>query len=395
LIDKTKILLPKEISDAELKRRWELIREAMKERKLDFLIIETSTNNWFAGYIKWFTDQLMGNGYPGNVIFPREGEMTLISHGGKQTGKPLAPVRPLRGIGKQITVPMLHALGYSSTFDAEETVKELSRFKNCRIGMVGMGFISAAYYKYVTEHLTSAIFEDATDLVDSIKVIKSDEEISLIRETCEMQDRLFEYVQTIVKPGKVDANVRIEIINKVREWGGDEPNILIYTLPPNTGPVMFAPPRIFEEGDQFTVLLETNSLSGFWGELCRTICLGKATAQLQEHFEIAVEAQKLSVSLLKPGASVETIWNANNEFLKKRGYPEETRLYAHGQGYDMVERPCLYPYETMKLQPRMLLAVHPEVKSDRAYGWICDNYLINPEGKIEHLHKTPQKLFVI
>jgi Xaa-Pro aminopeptidase len=394
LTDKAQIVMPKQISDAELNRRWKLVREAMKERKLDFLIMETSINNWFAGNIKWFTDQLMGNGYPGNLIFSREGEMTLISHGGIQAPGDTPP-KPIRGVGKQITVPMLNSLGYSSIMDAEQTVKELSSYKDCRIGLVGMGFISAAYYKYITEHLPSAKFEDATDLVDNIKVIKSDEEIALIRETCEMEDRLFQYLLTIVKPGKVDADIRIEIINKVRQWGGDEPNILIYTIPPNTGPVAFAPPRIIEEGDQFTILLETNSLSGFWGELSRTICMGKPSPQLQEHFAIALEAQKLSVGMLKPGTPVKAIWDANNEFLKKKGYPEETRLYAHGQGYDMVERPCLYPFETMKLQPRMLLAVHPEVKSKRSYGWICDNFLINASGNVEHLHKTPQQLFEV
>jgi len=393
MIDNSRILVPKTISDNELKRRWGMVRESMKERKLDFLLIQASINNWFAGYIKWFTDLLMGNGYPGNIIFPREGEMILISHGPKQTAYNVAPTRPVRGVGKQITVPMLNSLGYSSTFDAEETVKELSKFKNCRIGLVGMGFISAAYYKYVTEHLDSAKFEDATDLVDSIKVIKSDEEIALIRETCEMEDRLFDWLLTIVKPGRPDSEIRIEVINMIRQWGGDEPNILVYTLPPNSGPVMFAPPRILQEGDQFTTLLETNSLSGFWGELSRTIVLGKASSQLKEHFEIAVEAQKLSVGLLKPGIDVKTIWDANNDFLRKKGYPEEARLYAHGQGYDMVERPCLYPYETMKLQPRMMLAVHPEVKSASSYGWLCDNYLINANGQVEHLHKTPQKIF--
>jgi Xaa-Pro aminopeptidase len=110
---------------------------------------------------------------------------------------------------------------------------------------------------------------------------------------------------------------------------------------------------------------------------------------------LAKEAQQATLNLLRPGASVAKFWEVNNAFMRKHGYPEENRLYAHGQGYDMVERPCLDPDEPWKIESRMFLAVHPEVKSDQAFGWVCDNYLVKDSGKPEHFHKTPQKIFVV
>ena len=59
------------------------------------------------------------------------------------------------------------------------------------------------------------------------------------------------------------------------------------------------------------------------------------------------------------------IWRANNDFLVKNGVPPETRLFAHGQGYDLVERPAIRDDEPMKLQPRMNITVHPIIGSDR------------------------------
>ena len=41
---------------------------------------------------------------------------------------------------------------------------------------------------------------------------------------------------------------------------------------------------------------------------------------------------------------------ANSEFLEKRGYKPELRLYAHGQGYDLVERPFFLKDETMTIK---------------------------------------------
>ena len=84
---------------------------------------------------------------------------------------------------------------------------------------------------------------------------------------------------------------------------------------------------------------------------------------------------------------------ANNAFLKSHGFPEEKRLYAHGQGYDLVERPAIRRDEPMKLQANMNITIHPIVSTKSAFAWVCDNYLITADGPGECLNKTPKKVF--
>lgn len=384
------------ISTNELERRWKAVRQAMKESGLDFLIVQNSTPN-LHGYVRWFTDMTVAD-YPATVIFPRDDEMTTIWHGPRLPAEPAPAAWSLRGVKKRISVPIIPSLGYSSIFDAEKAVEELAQYKNCRIGLVGMGFISAAFYKYVIEHLDTVKFEDATDLVDNIKVIKSDEEIELIKETCKLQDALFEYTLTRVQPGRKEYEVQADVLQKSLEMGGEHTNIMVGSAPPGkaagTLPAHLGN-KVIQEGDQFAILIETDGPGGFWGELGGTICLGKISPELEEQLEIARQAQKVTLNLLKPGAEPSAIFEANNEFLRSRGYPEERRIYAHGQGYDIVERPSLDPDETMKIQARMNICVHPSVVSDKARGWVCDNYIVTETGVSECLHKTPQKIFTI
>jgi Xaa-Pro aminopeptidase len=384
------------ISDKELNRRWQAVRAGMKERGLDFLIFQNGSVN-LPGYVKWFTDiSFSGIISPITVIFPREEEMTVIRRGLRPARElPLTP--GLRGIKKLIQVPMFWlSLTYASTFDAEKAVAELSKYKNCRIGWVGLGFLSAAFYKYVTEHLPTAKFEDVTDMVDRLKALKSDEEISLIRETCKLEDEIFNYALTQVGPGVVDTEIREKILKKCKETGA-EGAISVRTAPAGKAArfVPNAPPRVLRNGDQVTLLIETSSPTYYWGEISRTICIGRIPDRLQEQFELAQEATKVTLKLLKPGAKGSEFWEANNAFLRDRGFEEEARLYAHGQGYDIVERPCLDPDETMRIEPRMFLAVHPEVVSNEAFGWICDNYFLKENGELELFQKTPQKIFVV
>jgi Xaa-Pro aminopeptidase len=107
------------------------------------------------------------------------------------------------------------------------------------------------------------------------------------------------------------------------------------------------------------------------------------------------EAQNISLNMVKPGVDPLDLLAANNEFMRERGYPEETRVYAHGQGYDLLERPSFQPGETMKLAEGMNIAVHPGVMSPKAAGQICDNYLVTKIGVSECLHKTPKEIFVV
>jgi Xaa-Pro aminopeptidase len=60
-----------------------------------------------------------------------------------------------------------------------------------------------------------------------------------------------------------------------------------------------------------------------------------------------------------------------------------------------VERPSFDPNETMKIEAGMNIAVHPSVVSEKAFAFVCENYIVSESGVQECLHKTPQKIFVI
>ncbi|HYM97243.1 MAG TPA: hypothetical protein VET26_08080, partial [Candidatus Sulfotelmatobacter sp.] len=63
------------------------------------------------------------------------------------------------------------------------------------------------------------------------------------------------------------------------------------------------------------------------------------------------------------------------------------------QGYDMVERPLVRFDETMKIEKNMYFALHPAFSTEHTYSWACDNYLLDEQGSVVRLHRTPQKIF--
>jgi Xaa-Pro aminopeptidase len=81
--------------------------------------------------------------------------------------------------------------------------------------------------------------------------------------------------------------------------------------------------------------------------------------------------------------------------MRSRGRPEDRRVYAHGQGYDLVERPLIRDDETMNIRKNMNMTVHPGYATESLFVWNCDNYIVTENGASECIHKTAQKIFEV
>jgi len=384
------------ISTAELERRWKASREVMRENKVDFLLMRQD-EEFLGGYVKWFTDLPARHSYPYSVIFPVDGEMTLISVGAPPPAEPSPPAWAVRG-AKRLSAAYFASVHYTSTYDAELAVGVLKEKKRATIGLVGRSFIPITFYEYLRKHLVGYKFVDMTDQIDQIKVIKSPEEMELIEKTAILQDVAMQQVRNFLKPGRRDLEVHADVLHSVMTQGSER-QLILCASGPQDSPVPFQgrhyQNRIIKDGDQFSILIEVNGPGGFYTELSRTFSIGKPSQQLQDAFGVALEAQKLTLSLLKPGANPKDIIEANNEFLQKRGYNPERRLYAHGQGYDLVERPLIRQDEPMKIKAGMNITVHPGAVNATIWGSLCDNYIVTDTGVGPCLHKTPKEISVV
>lgn len=385
------------ISTAEMERRWKATREVMRKNKVDFLLMRQD-EEFLGGYIKWFSDFPARHSYPFTVILPVDDEMTFISCSPPPPSDPFPPQWSVRGVKRRLGAPYFASVHYTSTYDAELAVGVLKEKKRATIGLVGRSFIPITFYDYLRKHLVGYKFVDMTDQIDQIKVIKSPEEVELLKKTAALQDAAMEHVKKVLKPGRREFEVHADALHSTMMQGSERQLILVSSGPPGT-PVPFQPRhfqnRVIREGDQFSILIEVNGPGGFYTEIGRIFSIGNPSQKLQDAFGVAVEAQEISLKLLKPGASPKDIWDANNEFLQRKGYAPERRLYAHGQGYDLVERPLIRYDEPMKIKAGMNIAVHPAAAHATVWATVCDNYIVTKDGVGPCLHQTPKEIIIV
>jgi Xaa-Pro aminopeptidase len=383
------------ISIGELERRWKLIRDHLVQQGLDALIVQNA-RDFTGGYVKWFTD--IPAYYPRTVIFNSSDLMTVVEHGAAGRRRSLkGNDKENPGVGEIISTSAFPSVEYSQTYDADAVCEELIQRGYRKIGLVGPQAMPHGFVAVIEGQLSGKVeISDETDFVDRVKAVKSAEEIALIRQTAEMQDIVFSKVLSHIKPEMRDLEVAA-LAQYEGQLLGSEQGIFLGMSAKVGQPAFFAQ-RHFQgrkllRNDHMSLLVENNGAGGYYTELSRTIVLGKASQDLIDGFEIVKAAQQHTLRKLKPGASCREIFLAHNEFMKQKGVPAESRIYAHSQGYDLVERPLIRSDEAMSLEKGMNMSVHPSYATESMYAHICDNYLIEENGASDCLHKTPQQIF--
>ncbi len=383
------------ISTAELERRWRAVRAAMQAEKIDVLLMQNN-NDHMGGYVRYFTDMPATNGYPNTVVFPREDEMTVVAQGPFGGGEITAHGDSTwRGVKRIMTTPSYASAHYTKNYDPELATKALEPFRNGTIGYVGSYQMSFALLDFVKRAFPKARYVDASELVDRIKVIKSPEEMELVKRAALMQDGAMQAALQSIKPGMRDYEVSAAAQHYSRRHGSEQGIYLCASGPVET-PIKFSQihlqNRVIQDGDYVALLVEDNGPGGMYTELGRTAVVGKAPQAMKDELEFCKAARKLTLDLLKPGTPCKDVWDAFNDFMHKNGRPMEARLYCHGQGYDLVERPLIRDDEPWTIEKDMNIVVHPTYSHGGYLNWLCDNYLIGGNGPGDRLHQFPEQI---
>ena len=382
---------------SELERRWTAARALMKEAGLDALVVQGVNNYSGGGYFRWFTDSPAPASNPRTVLFPLEGLMTLVEQGPMGLERTFdGKSAPNRGIGKRACTPSYPSVVYTGSYDADIVAREIRSGGYRNVGLVaGM----SSYYSFgerLKELLKDVKLVEATPMIDRLKCVKSAAELQFVRRTAAMQDDVMRRVREHIRPGMHDYEVAAFAQYQGQLLGSDQ-GIFLCSSAPEGKPVGSRPPieqgRRMQKGDWFKLLVENTGPGGFYTELSRVFVLGKASAEQKDAHAFALEAQRDTVSRLKPGTPCREVFEGYSGFMKSRGMPVDRRVYCHGQGYDLVERPLIRNDEDMTIEENMVFACHPGYVNERVYSGICDDFLVGPLGKVERLHKMPQEIF--
>ncbi len=368
------------LSIAERDRRWEGIRRTMAEREIDALIIRGHSGFWygFMGDLRYVTGV---NGHEGYCVFPKEGEPTVFLW---------FPPAALWSVQKQQSW-VKDVRGGGWPFGAAacgERVKELG-YGTGRIGIVGLpgerepeGIFSHGAYLDVEKTLPEATLLNATDIIEKLRWIKSEEEIECHTRAAEIGDLAIETMGRSSRPGVSQAEVYGEMVRVMLANGSEPPTMLLWDAAPMPQHAVYAAPDIkLNQGD--VVINEISpKYCGYYAHPHQPVCVGKPADELMRMYQFAYAAFENGLATLRPGVRMSEMCRALTEPIKEAGYGW-SRVPIHGMGLANIEVPVWtdeahsgFPgssrveAEDTVIQANMILAIQPICTSPDDQGGI-------------------------
>ena len=274
-----------------------------------------------------------------------------------------------------------------------------------QVGIVHPEFLK----KNVRDHLTAAypnfVFRDLTGAVYAEKARKSEAEITQLTQAAMEYDRLFCAMPLILRAERLEK----EVVNEVRQrlsWQGvhgETPgfhSMVELTSAPDGGPAVEEPlywsGRRLQYGDRVNITVRGYLGNGFSSTLGRSFVLGPASAEAEQYWALAVEAQALAASLAKPDVTIRDICTQVNAFLQAHSLPADSSAWIHGLGTAVYESPrSVDASADLPLSEGTVLSIGPAIMPPGKDSYRCtDPFVITADGAVR-LSTTSQALQIL
>ncbi|MDR1518908.1 MAG: M24 family metallopeptidase [Planctomycetota bacterium] len=363
-------------SKSEMQRRWKLAMEFMREQGLDYLVAQAN-DGILCEKVRWFAE--LRSAHYCYLLFDKDGGMTMISHGA--AGGKAIPFDV--GLTNNISVPVFNNACYADSFAADKAV-EIMRRRGCKkIGFLNLNLITVGFYQNLLKGLPGVDSVDATDAFDYLVAVKSEEELRLLQEACDLHAAAANAIPALIYAGRMEREFGADLYRLAMLMGADEylSNLCVNSAR-LVGPMfgLHYQNKIINDGDAVNILFEVPTLAGYYADLHRYYNVGQPAPEMLEVIAGAIKLQDELAALCKPGVRASDIFVACNDWLGKNGFGPEIRLCGHGQGYGLVERPYFDAHDDMVLRENMYLAIHPTVAKNGASVAPSDNYVVTKDG---------------
>ena len=320
---------------AELDRRHAAVRRALDEVGADALLVQndfppatTGCNPkcaWLSGTTKYRNTV--------SLLLRREEGPLGVFHGGKTSSCP------------GCTDPYLLR-------DGPKLLEALSGVGRLAYGN-GLGLITYSFYQTLMERCPGLELVEFSNELEHLISIKSPEEIEAVRNTCAIQDRIFQAASTFLYPGRTGIEILADLTRLLMLLGSDPtltPKVIL-TLGKNRPLsdgwrewVLNDRNYRIERDDYISLVLETPGCGGYYAERERRYFFQRPHPDHQAAHDAALALHRFQMSRLRPNVSLAQFRAEVNEYKAAAGLPPSAPgvpfgTELRGMGLLTVDRP--------------------------------------------------------
>ncbi|MFC0522649.1 M24 family metallopeptidase [Pontibacillus salicampi] len=255
------------------------------------------------------------------------------------------------------------------------------------------------------QHLTYAEFETYQRVLESefvptggqiekLRLIKTEDEIKILKEAAEIADKAFEHILNYIKPGVKEIEVSNELEFFMRRQGATSSSfdIIVASGYRSALPHGVASDKVIQSGELVT--LDFGALyKGYCSDITRTVAVGEISDELHTIYDTVLQAQLRGMEGLKAGITAKEADDLTRDFIKEKGYGSYFgHSTGHGIGLDVHEGPGLSFRSQETLKPGMVVTVEPGIYVPDVGGCRIEDDTVITEHGNERLSTSTKEL---
>jgi Xaa-Pro aminopeptidase len=320
-------------SQSERSRRWGTVRDLMRRADFDALICLPNQGHWdqFGADARYLT-QIGGFQTEVAVVIPLESDVTAIVRGENEIewwGLAQEWVKDIRPSRRSY---------------AEPVIQRLKEIRAQRVGIVGIeglvrapeGIVSWAIYEKLRTTLPQVRFENATDLMQEARSVKSAEEIAFIERAAEIIGLAIEALVREVRPGVPESHLVAEMLKEIVKQGGEPITMLLFGAggPEVPWAQRVVTARPLKIGDLINTEVEAK-YGGYIAQALQPISLGPRPKELEKIFDTTKVIFEKMLKVLNPGTTFGEVVAFYQDQVRSAGYePDAALMHGRGLGED-------------------------------------------------------------
>jgi Xaa-Pro aminopeptidase len=239
--------------------------------------------------------------------------------------------------------------------------------------------------------------KEFNQLINSSRAIKTECEISKIKQAQSITDKTFEYILNFIKAGKSEKEIAIEIDFFMRKNGADEVAFETIVASGENSSMPHATPtdRILENGD-FVIMDFGASVEGYKSDMTRTVAIGSVSEEMQKVYDTVLKAQCLALDMIKPNQKCCDIDKIARDFIDNAGYKG---LFGHSLGHsvglEIHETPSFSTKDATKIASNMIMTVEPGIYLEGSFGVRIEDLVLICNDGVQNLTKSKKELLVL
>lgn len=347
------------------------LRSEMKEQNLDAFLVTTPKN---VRYLSSFT------GSAGLIVITPEHEYFITDFRYTDQAKE-------------------QAKGFDVIIHQGKMYEEISKLLNAE-DVKAMG-IEADDMNVSTYSRLSDLFEpmlvQTSGVIETIREVKSEDEIETIREACDITDQAFEHILTFIKPGVTEIEVANELDRFLKGKGasGMSFDTIVASGVRSSMPHGVASDKVIEHGDLVTLDFGCY-YKGYTSDMTRTIAVGEVDPKLEEIYNIVLEAHNRVIAGTKAGMTGKEVDALARDYITEKGYgPNFGHTTGHGIGLDVHEGPAVANRNEKPLVENNIITNEPGIYVSGLGGVRIEDDLIVKADGVESLNRSPKKLIIV